>query len=186
VGTIRIIAGEFKGRRIKVPEGGGVRPTPDRVREALFSILGDEVVGARVLDAYSGSGALGFEALSRGAASILFVESDGAVADLLEANGAKLGAAGRYRVARARMLDLAARPAAGGPFGVILADPPYGAGEEVRMLPLISAPGWLDPAGLIVLERSKGAEPIGEAGHGFRLARTARYGRTCLDIYRRG
>jgi 16S rRNA (guanine966-N2)-methyltransferase len=185
MGTIRIIAGEFKGRRLKVPSGGKVRPTSDRVREALFSILGASVVGARVLDAYSGSGALGFEALSRGARSVVFVESDGAAADLLRENGSRIGAAERCRIIRASMIDLAANPPVGGPFDIIMADPPYGAGEAPELLALISAPTWLLPGGLIVLERERAVEPVKEAGHGFLLARTARYGRTCLDIYRR-
>ncbi|MDX1388993.1 MAG: RsmD family RNA methyltransferase, partial [Acidobacteriota bacterium] len=76
MGRIRIIAGELRGRRIEVPEGLGVRPTPDRVREALFSSLGPDLTALRVLDAYAGSGALGFEALSRGAAHVTMIESD--------------------------------------------------------------------------------------------------------------
>jgi len=185
VGAIRIIAGEFKGRRIQVPTGRKVRPTPERAREALFSILGDQIPGARVLDAYSGTGALGLEAISRGASAVVFVEADGAVADLLRENGARIGAADRCRVIHARMIDLAAGPADDGPFDIILADPPYAAGEAAALLPLIAAPTWLFPGGLIVLERDRGVESIERAGRGILLVRTARYGRACLDIYRR-
>jgi len=186
VGAIRIIAGEFKGRRIQVPAGGKVRPTPERVREALFSILGEQLSGARVLDAYSGTGALGFEALSRGAREVVFVEADRAVADLLRENGVRIGAAGRCRIIRAAMIDLAAGPAGHGPFEIILADPPYAAGEATTLLPLISTPAWLSPGGLLVLQRDRGVPPIERAGEGITLARTTRYGRTCLDFYRRG
>jgi 16S rRNA (guanine966-N2)-methyltransferase len=185
MGELRIIAGEFKGRRIRVPAGLNVRPTPERAREALFSILGAEVVGARVLDAYSGSGALGFEALSRGARFVQFVESDEAVASLLHENGARLGAGARCRIIHARMRDIAADPAMGGPFDIILADPPYRAGEAAALMPLVSTPSWLRPEGVLVLERERDLPAIEGAGHGFQLVRTARYGRTCLDIYRR-
>jgi 16S rRNA (guanine(966)-N(2))-methyltransferase RsmD len=185
MGEIRIIAGEFKGRRIKVPSGVDVRPTPNRVREALFSILGREVVDARILDAYSGSGALGFEALSRGARSVLFVESKPEVAELLRQNGARLGAGERFIVIQAGMLELVAESAVGAPFDIILADPPYAAEETAALLRLVSAPAWILPTGLIVLERERVARSIAAAGHGFELDRTARYGRTCLDIYRR-
>lgn len=184
MGAIRIIAGEFKGRRIQVPAGSKVRPTPERAREALFSILGDQILGARVLDAYSGTGALGLEALSRGASAVVFVEADGAVADLLRENGARIGAADRCRIVRARMIDLAAGPADDGPFDIILADPPYAAGEAAALLPLISAPTWLSSGGLVILERDRRVDPIERAGSGLLLSRTARYGRTCLDIYR--
>jgi 16S rRNA (guanine966-N2)-methyltransferase len=184
MGGLRIIAGEFKGRRILVPAGRKVRPTPERAREALFSILGEEVVGARVLDAYSGSGALGFEALSRGALFVQFVESDEEVAGLLHENGARLGAGSRCRIIHARMRDIAAEPAREGPFDIILADPPYTAGEAAELLPLVSTPSWLSPEGVLVLEREREVPAIEGASHGFQLVRTARYGRTCLDIYR--
>ena len=89
-GQLRIVAGKLKGRHIRVPRTSRVRPTADRVREALFSILGSSVVDARVMDAYSGSGALGFEALSRGARSAVFLESDGSVLRTLQENAAAL------------------------------------------------------------------------------------------------
>jgi 16S rRNA (guanine966-N2)-methyltransferase len=185
VGLIRIISGEFKGRRIRVPVGLGVRPTSDRVREALFSILGERIPGARVLDAYSGSGALGFEALSRGAREVIFVELDRRTADVLEENAATLGVSDRCRAFVAAMDELLAGEPPGGTFDVVLADPPYAAGEAARFLPLVSAPEWLSHDGLIVLERDRRTMPVDTAGHGLVLARTVRYGSTCLDFYRR-
>jgi 16S rRNA (guanine966-N2)-methyltransferase len=126
-GTLRIIAGELKGRRIRVP-AGDVRPTPDRAREALFAILGDSVHGSRVLDAFSGSGALGFEALSRGARSVLFVESDPHVLATLRENARALAVEGRCSSVRGAALETLDGPGCG-PFDLILADrtwPPGG------------------------------------------------------------
>ena len=126
---LRIVAGEFRGRRIAVPSVPGLRPTGERVREALFSILAERPVGARVLDAYAGSGALGFEALSRGAAHVVFVESDPRAARGLEQTAAALGVADRCCVLRGRVDEVLGRGAARGPFDLILADPPWRAGE---------------------------------------------------------
>ena len=117
---MRVVAGEFGGRRLQAPRGRVTRPTADRVREALFSMLGD-VSGARVLDLYAGSGALGIEAISRGAASALFVESDVRAAEVIRRNLAKLGAEGEVRRQDAvRFLN-----AAEGTFDLVFCDPPY-------------------------------------------------------------
>lgn len=130
-GRLRIIAGALGGRRIEVPPGRAIRPTPERVREAWFSALGARLAEARVLDLYSGSGALGIEALSRGARHAHFVESDGRAVAVLERNLADLGLAGRADVSRSRAL--AFLDAAPGSFDLALADPPYD-GEEGRRL----------------------------------------------------
>jgi 16S rRNA (guanine966-N2)-methyltransferase len=117
---VRVVAGEFKGRRLHAPRGARTRPTADRVREALFSMLGD-VSGARVLDLYAGSGALGIEALSRGAESAVFVERDGSALAALRRNLEAVDA-----VAEVRRQDVArflARPE--GTFDLVLCDPPY-------------------------------------------------------------
>jgi 16S rRNA (guanine966-N2)-methyltransferase len=121
---MRIVAGEFGGRRLIVPKDARVRPTADRVREAWMSILGGEIAGARVLDLYAGSGALGLEALSRGAASAEFVELGAASLEALRANVAALGLADRARVHRGDALRFAERL---GPDACDLAfaDPPY-------------------------------------------------------------
>jgi 16S rRNA (guanine966-N2)-methyltransferase len=133
------VAGTFKGRRLEAPRGTRTRPTADRVREALFSMLGD-VQGARVLDLYAGSGALGIEALSRGAGSAVFVERDARAAAAIERNLAALGL--DARVARQDALRFLTR--AGGPFDLVFCDPPYDsasrlAGPLAERLPALIA-----------------------------------------------
>ena len=129
---IRIIAGEFKGRRLKTPQGGAVRPTADRVREAWFSILQRSIRGARVLDLFAGSGALGFEALSRGAVSADFVEVHRASLTVLKANAETLKVEDRVTIYRVDGLRFAEglRP---GEYDVAFADPPY-AGDQAALL----------------------------------------------------
>ena len=169
-----------------MPDGRCLRPTADRVREALFSILGPRVAGARVLDAYAGSGALGFEALSRGAAHVLFIEADRRVARLLHENGLDLGLEGRFLVCHARAagwLDLASPEA---PFDLILADPPYKKDETASFLPLAASPRWLSPTGWFLVERGYSHLAVETAGHGVSRFRTAVYGRSGLDFYRAG
>ena len=147
-----VVAGEYGGRRLKAPAGLDTRPTADRVREALFSILGS-VAGLRVADLYAGSGALGIEALSRGASTAVFVESGHAAADVIEENLAALGAAGGEVVRR----DVTAwlRSAEERAFDLVFCDPPYDAAARVArqlsdLLPRVAA-----PQGLIVIESSK-------------------------------
>jgi 16S rRNA (guanine966-N2)-methyltransferase len=132
VGTIRIIAGEFKGRRLKTPASDKVRPTADRVREAWFSILQRSIRGARVLDLFAGSGALGFESLSRGAVSADFVEVHRASLAVLKANAETLKVEDRVTIHRVDALRFAEglRPAE---YDVAFADPPY-AGDQAALL----------------------------------------------------
>jgi 16S rRNA (guanine966-N2)-methyltransferase len=180
VGFLRIIAGDQRGRRIAVPRGVSVRPTADRVREALFSILGTAVQDARVLDAYAGSGALGFEALSRGAAGATFLEADHRALRTIEASAEQLGLAGRCEFRHGRVVDLLRRGSIAGSYDLVLADPPYEAGEGGAFLVLVV--GVLVEGGTVVLERD--ARHEASAAPGLDLARTARYGRCCLDFYR--
>jgi 16S rRNA (guanine966-N2)-methyltransferase len=149
---MRIVAGERKGTRLAAPRGRGTRPTSDRVREAVFSILGD-VSGARVLDPFAGSGGLGFEALSRGAASVVFCELEPAALTVLHENAGRLRYAGRCTIRRQDGLRrLSADSAAGLTYDLVLLDPPY------RMLPSLTdalaadLPALLAPAGRAVLE----------------------------------
>jgi 16S rRNA (guanine966-N2)-methyltransferase len=134
--SLRIVAGSHGGRRIVAPPGRSTRPTSDRVREALFSILGDAVEGALALDLYAGSGALGIEALSRGAAGVTFVDSDERAARVIERNLAELGLEGRVH----RRDAFAWLATARGPFDLVFADPPYSsasrtAGRLSELLP---------------------------------------------------
>jgi 16S rRNA (guanine966-N2)-methyltransferase len=135
------VAGTFKGRRLVAPRGTRTRPTADRVREALFSMLGD-VDGARVLDLYAGTGALGIEALSRGAKSAVFVERDAQAVDAIERNLAAVGVQARVVRQPAERYLVAAE----GPFDLIFCDPPYDsasrlAGSLAERLPAITPPG---------------------------------------------
>ena len=161
---MRIVAGEHRSRRLVVPAGRAVRPTSDRAREALYASLGRHVVGARVLDLFAGSGALGLEALSRGAASCLFVERDAAALDAIRANVAALGEGERATVRKGDALRVLRTLAeAGERFDLVLADPPY---EDVpRLAERLSAllPQVVAADGRIVLETPADA-PIAVPG----------------------
>lgn len=129
----RIIAGEFGGRRLAAPRDRAIRPTADRVREAWMSILGPRLAGARVLDLFAGTGALGLEALSRGAASCDFVETAPAALALLRKNIESLGVESRSRVVRADALRFASGLEAGA-YDLALADPPYAGDHAARLV----------------------------------------------------
>ncbi|MBM3858548.1 MAG: 16S rRNA (guanine(966)-N(2))-methyltransferase RsmD [Verrucomicrobia bacterium] len=164
---MRIIAGIAKGMTLVAPRGD-VRPTSDRVREAIFSSLGERVVGATVLDLFAGSGALGLEAASRGASAVTFVENARASLDAIERNLESFrrnrGVSCVFRVLRADAFKL---PALEGEYSLIFADPPYGdAAQKFLVLPLPLAPG-----GLVVLESAKrDALTPGETWNGKREA----------------
>lgn len=158
VAVTRIVAGSAGGRRLKVPPKG-TRPTSDRVREALFSSLEAmmDLDGARVLDLYAGSGALGFEALSRGAGHATFVESDRRAAEVLKANARELGFAGTVVVNRTAEAFVAGD---GGPFDLVFADPPYAVGDEELGKVLHGLAGRLAADAVIIVERaSRSGEP---------------------------
>ncbi len=133
---MRIVAGEFRGRRLHTPGGEAIRPTADRVREALFSILGPRVANAMVLDLYAGTGALGLEALSRGAARAVFVDQSPGAIRLVRSNIGLCGAEGRSRTIRAHVPKALRQLAAEGVvFSLIFLDPPYGRGHVEATLP---------------------------------------------------
>jgi 16S rRNA (guanine966-N2)-methyltransferase len=173
----RIIAGEHRGRRLQVPPGTGTRPTSDRAREGLFSSLQSllDLEGASVLDLYAGSGALGLEALSRGAAAATLVEHDPIALRVLHKNVDDLGVA-------AAVVEADVDRFLGGPptpYGLVLADPPYA--EE---LALESVLPWVEPGGIVVLERAtRGSAP--EAPEGLVEERSRRYGEATLWYFRR-
>jgi 16S rRNA (guanine966-N2)-methyltransferase len=154
---MRIIAGEWRGRPLVAPKGDTTRPTADRTREALFSMLASRLgsfEGLAVADLFAGSGALGLEALSRGAASCLFVEQDKAALDALRANIAKLGAKGaEVRAGSALALGPAVKP-----LDLILMDPPYGTGAGAVALDKLGRLGWAGPATWISIETAKPEE----------------------------
>jgi len=176
---MRVIAGELRGRKLVAPTGEGTRPTADRVREALFSILGD-VAGARVLDLYAGSGALGIEALSRGAREAVFVDSaHGAVAAIRE-NLEKLGIEGL--VHRRDALAWLAAAEGAQPFELVFADPPYDSALEAAPLLAEQLPPVLSPDAVIVTESDKRA-PLELP---FELLRERTYGDTRIAVHRNG
>ena len=148
-GRVRIIAGEWRGRRIEIPDGTAVRPTPDRVRETVFNWLRDSLPGARCLDLFAGTGVLGFEALSRGAAEAWLVEQDAKLVDALRATAQTLGATPRI-VRRDALAFLREPPAAR--FDVVFLDPPYAAPLD----PLLAVlPAWLSSRALVYVERPR-------------------------------
>lgn len=157
---MRIVAGAYRGRAIAAPPGRDTRPTQDRVRQALFDVLGHadwapDLEGARVIDLFAGSGALGLEALSRGAAFALFVETDEAARGAIRDNTEALDLFGRTRLHRRDATDLGARPASTGPaFDLAFLDPPYGQGLGERALSGLRTGGWLTPGALCVWERA--------------------------------
>ena len=179
----RVVAGTAGGRTLRTPPGAGTRPTSERVREALFSALDARgaVRGARVLDLYAGSGALGLEAASRGAASVVSVESDRRAARVVAGNADALGLPA-VRVERRPVAGfLAGGPGTEGPFDLVLLDPPYDVGEEELHEALARlADGWLSGDGVVVVERSSRSPepswPVGLVGSG----RPRRYGETTL------
>jgi 16S rRNA (guanine966-N2)-methyltransferase len=177
----RIVAGRARGRRLAVPPGDGTRPTADRVREALFSSLEAEfgaLAGLRVLDLYAGSGALGLEALSRGAAHVLLVEAEHKAVRAITENVATVGLDGAVvQPARAEQV-LAGTPAE--PYDLVLADPPYAlAGAAVTELLALLVDGWLATDALVVVERPRRAEPLAWPP-GLVAQRERRYGETML------
>ena len=152
IGRVRIIAGQFKGRRLKTPSWSGLRPTSDKLRETLFNILAPRIEGARVLDGYAGTGAVGIEAISRGAAHVSFVERDRHAAALIEENLAACGVRQGYTIHCGDILLALGGLPEDARFDVILLDPPYDAGNVAD--PLAAAAARLADGGLLVLERA--------------------------------
>lgn len=154
---MRIIAGEWRGRPLIAPKGLDTRPTADRTRETLFSMLVSRLGsfdGLRVADLYAGSGALALEALSRGAAEAVLVENDRAALNAIEANATKLGAATRVQV---RAMSAARLPREI-PFDLIFADPPYASGSGTAVAKAVAEAGWLAPGGWLAIETAKGED----------------------------
>lgn len=152
---MRIVGGDFGGRRLATPRSDAIRPSSDRLRQTLFDILahahGDAVRDARVLDLFAGTGALGLEAVSRGARHALFVEDGVEARSLIRGNVESLGLTGRTRIFRRDATRLGDAGVIA-PFDLVFADPPYGQGLGERALAAAHSGGWLKPAALAVLE----------------------------------
>ena len=180
---MRVSAGELRGRTLRAPGGRATRPTSERARQGLFDWLGQAVAGARVLDLYAGSGALGIEALSRGADSAVFVERDRDALRSLRRNVEELGLAERARVIDAPVSRALTRLASeGARFDLLLADPPYGNGAAASLAQTNDLVDILAPGGVLVIERG-GRQPAGEAGPGLAHGGSRDYGETAFDRY---
>ncbi len=177
---MRIIAGIARGRRLAAPRGTATRPTSDRAREGLFATvtaIRGPLPGARVLDLFAGSGAIGLEALSRGAVRVVFVESDARAAQVIRANLAGVALPGGELVCDQVQRFLDRGPGAEAAFDLVVADPPYAASpaEVTGMLTGLASGGWLAPGALVAVERATRAGPLSWPAR-YRADRSRRYG----------
>lgn len=180
---MRIIAGTLKGRRLAAPTWDGLRPTSDKLRETLFNVMANHVENARFLDGFAGTGAVGLEALSRGAAHVTFIERDPRACRLIEQNAARCGVTDGYIIVRGgfggfdgKGLRELERRRPLGPFDVIFLDPPYG--DRVINDAMRAAATWLSPSGLLIVEHAA-RDPIAEPS-GMRLTRDLKSGDSAL------
>ena len=182
---MRIVAGKFKGREIKGPTSGATRPTSDRVRESIFNILahgidGFEVEDVRVMDLFAGTGALGLEAISRGAKFCCFVEEDAGARGVIRTNADACGVIGQTRIWRRDATDLG--PCAPqSPYGLVFTDPPYGKGMGEKAIASVLKGGWLAPGGVVVIEEA--ARSVLSDIVGLALLDTREYGDTQVRFY---
>ena len=181
---MRVIAGTHRGRRLRRPQGSAIRPTSDRVREALFSIIGNRLLDSRFLDLYAGTGAVGVEALSRGAAHVTCVESEAEALTLLRRNVVECGIADHVTIYADRVQHFLNRPDRWeGPYHIIFADPPYAVTHEFTELmsgtvsdQLLAADAW------IIIEHANKTSVPSSLGSAIRT-RHYRYGDTALSLY---
>jgi 16S rRNA (guanine966-N2)-methyltransferase len=157
--SLRVIAGRFKGRRLETPAWDGIRPTSDKLRETLFNILAPRIEGARVLDGFAGTGAVGLEAMSRGARHVTFVERDRRAAALIATNLARCRVQEGYTIECGDVASVLRRAPPGAAFDVILLDPPYDADPDMVTRALAASVDRLAPDGLLVLERATRQAP---------------------------
>jgi 16S rRNA (guanine966-N2)-methyltransferase len=183
---MRIVGGKFKGREIAGPTSGATRPTSDRVRESIFNILAHGIADfsledARVMDLFAGTGALGLEAVSRGAKFCLFVEDDASARGIIRNNTDTCGVIGQCKIWRRDATDLGPS-APQSPFNLVFADPPYGKGLGEKALQSLVAGGWLTSGAIVVLEEAEKANVAEVAGVNEIDQRV--YGDTQLKIFR--
>lgn len=178
---MRVVGGQLRGRALATPRDHSIRPTTDRTREAVFNMLahrfGDRLEGARVLDLFAGTGALGIEALSRGASYCVFIEESAEGRGLVRTNVEAFGLTGRTKIFRRDATSLGDAGTLG-PFGLVFADPPYGKGLGERALQSARSGGWLAPGALCVVEET--ASVPFEPGPGFSVLEERCYGETVI------
>lgn len=185
---MRIVAGLFKGRQIAAPDGRNTRPTSDRVRESLFNLIEHRpelppIEGARVIDLFAGSGALGLEAMSRGAVFCLFVEIAAGARGVIRQNIETLQLFGTTRIHRRSAIDLGKKPAGlGGPFNWVFLDPPYGQGLILPSIKQLEQGDWLSDDAVAVIETAHDEEPEPD---GWEIVDNRLYGETRICIARR-
>lgn len=184
---MRIVGGRFRGRSLKGPRGDAIRPTSDRLRETIFNVLahayGDPVACARVLDLFAGTGAMGIEALSRGAAFALFVDDGAEARGIIRENVEALGLGGSTRLFR-RDATRMGKATPNEPFGLVFCDPPYGRDLAPRALRSCAEGGWLAPGALVVVEEAQGVEAA--LPEGFAEIERRDYGETAVVFGRSG
>lgn len=182
---MRIVSGKFRGRSLQAPKSQDIRPTTDRIRESLFNVIshnyGKNLDNTRVLDLFAGTGALGIEALSRGARFALFIENSIEGRGLLRQNIENFSLQGHSKVFRRDATELGPIGSMT-PFDLVFADPPYGRGFGEKAAAGLVAGGWLSPFGLFVLEEDKDSAP--EILPGFELLETKSYAGTKIGIFR--
>lgn len=178
---MRVIGGEFRSRRLKSMPGMDVRPTPDKIRESLFNIIAPEIEGAVFVDAYAGTGAVGIEALSRGARHVVFIEKDRAAVQLIKDNLASLGLEARARVMQGNAALLLGGIAADIGFGIVFIDPPYPKEREYRAS--LEALESMPPA-LVIVQHAARFELADDYGPLHRT-RIAKYGDNALSFFRK-
>ncbi|SFK17556.1 16S rRNA (guanine(966)-N(2))-methyltransferase RsmD [Caulobacter sp. UNC279MFTsu5.1] len=185
---MRIVSGRYRGKAIVTPSGDTTRPTSDRARQAVFNILehaawAPELNGARAIDLFAGSGALGLEAMSRGADFCLFVETDDAARGAIRENLEAFGLFGQARVHRRDATDLGPRPGSvGAPFDIAFLDPPYARGLGEKALDQLVAGGWLAPGAIVMFER--GRDEADPAPAGFERLDARDYGAAKVFFFR--
>ena len=182
---MRITGGEWGGRTLRAPKGSAIRPTQDRVKEALFSMLGAELPGARFLDLFAGAGSVGLDALSRGAACAVFVERDRRHAAAIKANAALLRAGDRCEIVCADAFSWVSREGHSRGFSIVFADPPYATAAECGFAGVMKAAaesGALRPGGLFIAESA--AAQAAEEAPGWELLRDRVYGQSRIAVYR--
>ncbi|MEW6173057.1 MAG: 16S rRNA (guanine(966)-N(2))-methyltransferase RsmD [Bacillota bacterium] len=180
---MRVIGGLAKRRTLKAPPGRSIRPTAERVKEALFNILAAKIPDAVFLDLFAGTGGIGIEALSRGAARVVFVDRSSRALNLIRENLRRTGFSERAMVIPQDALTaLSLLRRCGESFDVIYIDPPYGKGHESKALPSIASKGLLNPGGLVITETDYRGTPPEEVEN-LKLFRSERYGDTVLSFY---
>ncbi len=179
---MRIVGGSLRGRKLKLPVGGKIRPTSDRTRESVFNLLGPDFMGEKALDLFSGTGALGIESLSRGFEKAVFVDQDKLALVITRENLERCDLLQRARLEGCRVSEYLSRPDPWAPFDLILADPPYKKGLLAETLDTIARSDWIARSGHVVFESERFLTLPEQVGC-LQLLKRRTYGDSCIHIY---